>query len=171
MQKIIRTAAIATAFIAGGAQAQVYVEGNYLPTKITDAGSNISYKPSLMTGIVGYGVHPNLALEGVLGFGVRNDTVDDFTVKIKSTYGVYIKPRYQVNEQVEVFARIGYLKNKFSGSDGTTTESTTEGSTAWGVGASFAIDKNLYLTGGYNHLYKKDGVKSTGLNFGVGYKF
>jgi len=171
MQKIIRVAAIAAAFVAAGAQAQVYVEGNFIPTKVSSDDSNVTYKPSVITGIVGYGLHPNLAVEGVLGFGAQKGSSNGWDVKVKSTYGVYLKPRHQVNDKVEVFARVGYLKNKFEGSDSTSSETTDEGSAAWGLGGSYAIDKNLYLTAGYNQLYKKDGVKVTGFNFGVGYKF
>ena len=171
MKNIFRTTALFAALVTGGAHAQVYVEGSLVPTKITAENSDVSYKPSILTGIVGYDLHPNLAIEGLLGFGVKKGSFDGWDVKVKSTYGVYLKPRYQVNDKVEVFARIGDLKNRFEGSDSTESDRSTEGSTAWGLGGSYAIDKNLYLTAGYNQLYKKDGVKATGFNFGVGYKF
>ena len=171
MQKTIRIAALAALFVAAGAQAQVYVEGNFAPTKVTVDGYDGSFKPSALEGIVGYGLHPNFAVEGVLGFGVKKGSSDGIDFKIKSTYGFYLKPRYQVSDQVELFARVGYLKSKVEASDSTETLSGREGSTAWGLGASYAIDKNLYLTAGYNQFFKKDDVKIRGFNFGVGYKF
>lgn len=169
MLKIIRAAAIATTFVAISAQAQVYVEGNYVPTKITVGGESV--KPHIFSGIIGYDLHPNLSVEGMIGLGAKKATIDGTDVKYKSAYGVYLKPRYQVSQDVEVFARIGYIKSKLELSDSTGTESDSSSSAAWGVGGSYAIDKNLYLTAGYNQLYKKDGWKVTGFNFGVGYKF
>lgn len=169
MQNTIRFAALAALFVAASAHAQVYVEGSYAPTKVTPS-DDTSYKPSIFMATVGYGLHSNLAVEGVLGFSGKKGSSNGVDAKIKSTYGVYLKPRYQVNDAVEVFARVGYLKSKVEFSDEPDT-ATSQGSASWGLGGSYNIDKNLYLTAGYNQLYKKHGDKITGINFGVGYKF
>ena len=186
MQKIIRVAAIAAAFVAAGAQAQVYVEGSYLPTKISgDHGMNSDPKPSAFMGIVGYDLHPNLAIEGAIGLGlgsgsssvtdIDTNTTYNIKTKIKSSYGVYLKPRYQISDELEVFARVGYLKSKFENSISlgniSASESISEGSTAWALGGNYKLNSNLYLTAAYNQLHSKDGVKVKGLNFGVGSKF
>lgn len=171
MQKIIRLAALAAAFVAIGAQAQVYVEGSYIPTKITVDDVDGAFKPHLFAGTVGYGVHPHLAIEGMLGLGTKKSTNDGVEMKYKSIYGVFLKPRYQLSDAVEVFARLGYAKTKLQATDSVGTGSDSSSSVAWGLGANYAIDKDLYLTGGYNQLYKKDGFKNTGFNIGLGYKF
>ncbi len=184
MQKTIRLAALAAAFAAAGAQAQVYVEGSYVPTKISgDHGLSSNPKPSVFTGIIGYDLHPNLAVEGVVGLGLEKDRVTEtvngvsvhLDTKIKSSYGFYLKPRYQVTDALEVFARIGYLRSKLqitaTAGAFSASESWTDGSTALGLGANYAFDKNIYLTAGYNQFYKQDGVTIKGLNLGIGYKF
>ncbi len=173
MQKIISWAASALALAATGAQAQPYVEGHFVPLRITgDHGLTSNPKPGAFVGIVGYGLHPNLAIEGVLGAGIEKDRATrlvggtEVDTKIRSTYGFYLKPRYQINEAFEVYARIGHLRSKVQLAD-----SFTRSSTAWGLGLNYAIDRNTYITAGYNELYKKDGVSAKGLNLGVGYKF
>lgn len=182
MHHTVRLAAIAAAFLALGAQAQVYVEGSYVPTKMTgDPDLSSAPKPHVFTGIIGYGLHPNLAVEGLLGLGLKKDTVNEIGTlyqvdfKIQSMYGVYLKPRYQVTDAFELFARLGYVKTKFkvnAPADSVyISGSSTEGSTAWGLGGNYAFDKNTYLTLGYNQFFKEDGLKIKGLNLGIGYRF
>ncbi len=175
MKNIARIAVTTALALVGAtaAQAQFYVEGAYTPTSIKVDGDKL--KPAMLTGVVGYGLHPNLAVEGMLGLGVKKDTFIDEdgenSVKYKSAYGIYLKPRYQLSQDIEVFARVGYsqVKAKVSWAGGSSSDS--EGSTSWGFGGNYAIDKNLYLTASYMNFYKKDGVKIDGFNLGVGYKF
>ena len=180
MKKMIRflsvTAILAT---AAAAQAQVYVEGSVtgLTAKESVQGGNFKAKPSTFSGLVGYGVHPNVDVEGylALGAGSSTETVNgvDFGTKLKakSSFGVFVKPKVMVSNELEVFARLGYLENKYTTTSANTTGKNTDGSIAYGVGANYYFDKRTYVTGSYMNYNNKDGLKVNGLSVGVGYKF
>ena len=178
MKHIARIAVTTALALAGAAaHAQFYVEGAYNATQIHVDGVNMKLKPSALSGIVGYDLHPNFAVEGMLALGAGSDSAmipgDNvaLTAKYKSAYGVYAKPRYQLTPELEVFARLGYLKSKLEFSAAGYSESGSGSSTSWGLGGNYAIDKQLYLTASYMNFYKKDGLKIDGFNLGVGYKF
>jgi opacity protein-like surface antigen len=183
MKKMIRflsvTAVLATA--AAAAQAQVYVEGSVaaLTAKESSNGIQTQSKPSNFSGLVGYNVHPNVDVEGYLGLGAGKanttengkDNGEEF--KVKSSFGVFVKPKVMVSPELEVFGRLGFLENKFESNvkNSQTTTTSTNGSFAFGVGANYYFDKRTYVTGSYMNYNNKDGFKVNGLSIGVGYKF
>lgn len=178
--------ACALSAAAFGAHAQtspmsnMYVEGS-VASVTTDFGDGLKYKPRTVAAIVGYNVHPNLAVEGMLGLNASKGTatirdVDSgqlvsTSLKYTSTVGVFIKPRVAINNEAEVFARLGYVQSRAKATAGTTTLTDTDEDFAYGLGANYNFDKNLYATLGYMVYYKKDDVKSSGFNVGVGYRF
>jgi len=182
MKKMIRflsvTAVLAT---AAAAQAQVYVEGSVaaLTAKDSSNGIKTETKPSTFSGLVGYNVHPNVDVEGYLGLGAGKSGVTENgydsgrEAKVKSSFGVFVKPKVMVSPEVEVFGRLGFLENKFSDNykNSSTTTTNTYGSFAFGVGANYYFDKRTYVTGSYMNYHNKDGLKVNGLSIGVGYKF
>ncbi len=173
LQHSLRVAVLAATLAAAGAQAEVYVEGNFVPLRITgDHGLTSDPQPSALMGIIGYGLHPNWAVEAAVGLRLEKDSANrsagggSVNAQLNSTYGLYLKPRVQVSEACELFGRVGYLRSKLELAD-----SFTRSSTAWGLGLNYAIDRNTYLTVGYNELFKKDDVTVKGVNLGVGYRF
>jgi hypothetical protein len=114
MKKMIRflsvTAVLATA--AAAAQAQVYVEGSVaaLTAKSSSDGVNTETKPSAFSGLVGYNVHPNVDVEGYLGLGAGKSSITEngknigIDAKVKSSFGVFVKPKVMVSPEVEVVA-------------------------------------------------------------------
>jgi opacity protein-like surface antigen len=183
MKKMIRflsvTAVLATA--AAAAQAQVYVEGSVaaLTAKSSSDGVNTETKPSAFSGLVGYNVHPNVDVEGYLGLGAGKSSITEngknigIDAKVKSSFGVFVKPKVMVSPEVEVFGRLGFLENKYEASaqSGNASNVSTQGSFAFGVGANYYFDKRTYVTGSYMNYHNKDGLKVNGLSIGVGYKF
>ena len=179
MKKIIRilsvSALLATAAVA---QAQVYVEGGVAPLTLKDNEAPVlKAKPTVLTGIVGYEINPNVAVEGFLGLGLNKSSVTlggastNVDAKISSSYGVFLKPKVMVSNEVELFARLGYAKSTLKLSTRGESESQTEGSFAYGLGGNYYLNKQTYLTASYMNLYSKEGTKATGFNFGVGYNF
>lgn len=172
--------ACALSAAAFGAHAQtspmsnMYVEGS-VASVTTDFGDGLKYKPRTVAAIVGYNVHPNLAVEGMLGLNASKGTATiqnvSTSLKYTSTVGVFIKPRVAINNEAEVFARLGYVQSRAKATAGTTTLTDTDEDFAYGLGANYNFDKNLYATLGYMVYYKKDDVKSSGFNVGVGYRF
>ena len=180
MKKMIRflsvTAVLATA--AAAAQAQVYVEGAIAPLTLKDSEAPVlKAKPTVLTGIVGYEINPNVAVEGLLGLGLNKSSVTvggtstNIDAKISTSYGIFVKPKVMVSNEVELFARLGYASSKLKLSTSGASRSETESSFAYGLGGNYYLNKQTYLTASYMSLYSKDGVKATGLSIGVGYKF
>lgn len=171
MKVIIKTAAIAAlAFAAAGAQAQLYGELGYSAVKVDGAGANIDL--GALTGVIGYGVHPNLAVEGMLAFGVNDDRIGAAKVELEHSYGLFAKPRVMLSPNFELFGRLGYVESKLKTSaPGYQSLSDTDGDWAYGVGANYYFDRNSYLGANYLQFYDKDGVKADGFTIGVGMKF
>ena len=171
MKIIIKTTAIAAlAFAAIGAQAQVYGELGYSALNVEGAGADVNL--GALTGVVGYGLHPNLAVEGMLSLGVKDDKVGAAKVELEHSYGIFAKPRVMLNPNLELFGRVGYVESKLKTSaPGYGSLSGTDGDWAYGVGANYYFDKNSYLGANYLRSYDKDGVKADGFTVGVGMKF
>ena len=119
----------------------------------------------------------NLSTEGLLGLGLNKSAVTlggvstGVDAKISTSYGVFVKPKVMVSNEVELFARLGYANSKLKLSTSGASESETSGSFAYGLGGNYYLNKQTYLTATYMSLYSKEGMKATGLSFGVGYKF
>ncbi|MDH0868082.1 porin family protein [Mitsuaria sp. GD03876] len=167
--------AAAALLAAGAAQAQstsgVYVEGGYTFAKAKDTDLNVSAKPGIIRGIVGWDVHPNVAIEAMLAGGAGDDSSNGLTVKVQRSYGLFVKPKFAVTPEFEVFGRLGFAdtKVKLSSSQGSISDS--DNSFAWGLGASYSFNKQFYATADYGSYYKKDGFKLTGFTLGAGYRF
>ena len=200
-KKIALIAASVALLFAGAAQAQtgfraptgtspLYGELGYTWMKFkVEGGPN--FDTGFVRGIVGYDFHPNFAVEGMLAFGVGDDTVTvtetapgvtavgTAKAKLSSAYGIYLKPKADVGP-VELFGRLGYTRARLKGStlvtvNGTVIDSdsgsSSDGGASYGVGANWKFTPNAYVGLDYMHYYKKDGVKAEGWTLGVGFRF
>ncbi len=165
------TAVLATAAVA--AQAQVYVEGAF--SAMTYKDGSVSLNPYAFSGVLGYEVSPNLAVEGLLSVGVKDDSITEqgykVNVGLSNAMGVFLKPKVMLSNEFEVFGRVGYAqtKMKFSSTDGSAKDAGS--AFAYGLGANYYLDKTTYVTASYINLYDKNKQKINGFNIGVGYKF
>lgn len=167
--------AAAALLAAGAAQAQavngVYVEGGYTFAKAKDSDLGLSAKPGMIRGIVGWEAHPNVAIEAMLAGGAGDDSTHGVTVKVQRSYGLFIKPKFAVTPEFEVFGRLGYADTKIKLSSSLGSGSDSDSSFAWALGASYSFNKQFYGTVDYGSYYKKDGFKLTGFTLGAGYRF
>lgn len=175
--------AIAFAFVSAamGAQAQMYGEIGYTTAtaKQNIDGLSIQASPTALRGIVGYEQNPNLALEGLVAFGLHDATIKvngvsgpNVKFKINNVVGIYLKPKAQLNEQVELFGRVGFVSAKGTTSaPGLGSESNSENSFSYGAGLSYAINPSTSLKVDYMQYLNEDGFKVNGLTFGLGFKF
>ena len=169
------SAIVAAALLsAGAAQAQTatanpfYGEVGYTFIKLKADGASI--KPGLIRTIVGYELHPNVALEGMFAFGASDDTVDGVKYKVTRSVGLFVTPKYAF-DQFEVFGRLGYADSKIKASEAGVSASDSDGSFAYGLGAKYNFDKSFYGAVDYMRYYKKDDVKADGFTLSVGYRF
>ncbi|MEN9904393.1 MAG: hypothetical protein RLZZ555_958 [Pseudomonadota bacterium] len=170
MKLITKAAAVAALILAtAGANAQLYGELSYTDIRDKFSVGSTEYKTELgaISGIIGYGVHENLAVEGMLGLGVKDDTLAGLKAELEHNYGIFVKPRVMLSPDFELFGRLGYLehKTKLGGI------SDTDGDWAYGLGANYYFKPNAYGTLSYMRLYDKDGEKANGLTLGLGMKF
>ena len=128
--------------------------------------------------VLGYELHPNLAVEGLLAFNASDDsiqyngsTIPNSSFKISNTYGISLKPKTMLTENLEVFGRLGWASAKSTASISGTSSSDTSNDVNYGIGANYYFNKTTYGTIGYTHFSHKDGSNSTGFTVGVGYKF
>jgi hypothetical protein len=168
-----------------GSQAQtqadpkLYAEIGYAATtfKVEDAADQFKAKPALLTGIVGYQIHPNVAVEGLLGLGAKsseikwNGAATGVNVKINNTMGVFVRPSVKVSDEVELFARLGYLRSKLTLSDAFGSVSDTDNGVAYGLGGNVYLYKTSYLQLNWTSYYNKDDVKINGLGVAYGMRF
>lgn len=170
------TVIAAAMLIAGAAQAQnnattsqLYGEVGYTALSLKDSGVDADL--GVVRGIVGWNLHPNLALEVMLGTGVKDDKFQGVTLKLNRTYGVYLKPKYDFGNGFEVFARVGYADSKLKLSYQGASASTSDNDVSYGVGASYNFNNNMYGSLDYLSYYDKDGSKANGPTLSFGYRF
>ncbi|MBK1685997.1 porin family protein [Rubrivivax gelatinosus] len=177
MKKI---AMIAAAVLAcGAAQAQtvaspIYGEIGYSLLNADVVGTDFDL--GAVRGILGYEVHPNVALEAMFALGTSDDSVragsDTVKLKLEHSYGFYVKPKVDVSEGLELFARVGFAESKLKATlVGEFSNSDSDNDVSFGVGMKYAFSKNMYGVVDYMRYYNKDDVKVDGFTFGLGYKF
>ena len=179
--------AIAAVFTiaAAGAQAQtqapskMYAEIGYAAISLdfTDGSDTLKAGPGALTGVLGYQLHPNLAVEGFLGLGVVKDEIEfngtgtGLNAKVKNTVGVFVKPGFMVSENVELFARLGYLRSKLKVSFGGESVSDSDTGAAYGLGVNLNLSKTSYVQANWMSYYKENGVKAQGVALAYGVRF
>ncbi len=178
MKKLLGIAA-ACLVMAGAAHAQqatktpLYGEIGYTQLKFSAAGLDV--RPGLLRGIIGYDAHPNVAVEGMLGFGVKDDSMNimgfDFNVKAQHAYGVFVKPKINPTKELELFARLGYTRFKTEVSALGMSASDSDGDFSYGAGLNYSISPTTHIGVDYINYFKKDGGKIDGLTVSVGFRF
>ena len=143
------------------ASSRLYAEIGYTKSRYTENDpdpvlpSTIKLRPGAVSGIVGYQFMPNWAVEGLVGIGVGSgkvkatldgdDVPNDAKAKVKYTLGWFIKPSFAVNERVELFGRLGWVRQKLEVSVPTETATVSTAGVAYGVGANFNLSKKSYI--------------------------
>lgn len=171
-------AATAVALTAATAQAQgMYGELGYSHLKFEESDTAFSAKvnPSMVRGIVGYELNPNLAVEGMVGLGLSSDDVRvgsaSLKGKVDNVFGAFVKPKVRIGESVELFGRAGVATTKVSARAGDLSISDRGTSFAYGGGASFALTPRTSINADYMRYYDRKGITVDGINVGVGIKF
>ena len=144
---------------AGG----LYGEIGYSDLDLKVAGSRTSSE-RMVRNTIGYELHPQLAVEGMLGQGIGGGAP-----KVNQMLGVFVKPKILgLGNDFELTGRLGYASTKVTKSDGS---SDRAGSFAYGIAASYRINQTVTLTLDEMRYRKKDGVTVRGLTAGVGINF
>jgi outer membrane autotransporter protein len=171
MKAIAIAAAAASLLVGVAAHAQqapaaspLYGELGYSWTQIH--GNGFKATPGAVRGIIGYDLNPNLAVEGMLEGGTRDATDNGVTAKLQSSYGLFVKPKYDFGN-TEVFARAGWARTNLDLSTGNVSSNNF----AYGVGAKYNVTPRMNVGLDYTRLADKNGVKVDGVTLGLGYHF
>ena len=124
----------------------------------------------------------NLAIEGMYASGINSSdkttliSTYNSQIKLTSMYGVYLKSKYNISENINVFARIGFAQSTINGSvyDGTSlysSDSASASTTSYGVGTSYKLNDKFNLNLDYMSYYNKNSIDINAVTLGVGYKF
>lgn len=141
-----------------------------------DAGLSGKAKPGVLTVAGGYRVHPNIALESVVGLGINkadivvNGENNGATAKV-SYLGLFVRPSWEVSKGVEIFGRVGYALTRVEAAGPLGSASDSEGSLALGLGLNVAVTPQSYIQATWTQPYKKDGLRAAGFGLAYGMKF
>lgn len=170
---VVIAAATSASAQSASPQTRLYGELGYTALQYKEPAGKADL--GLGTATIGYEINKNFAVEGSLGTGISDDNVNvsgtNVKVDIDNSYGVFLKPKAQVAQDLEVFAKLGWAKTKLKANAGGFSASNSGSDFAYGAGAQYSITPAAYITGGYMKLYDKNSVTADGWNIGVGYKF
>jgi len=178
-KKLLAIAAMATAVTT--ANAQWYSELTYISatSKYSNSTRTVESTPELIGVYIGYELNNNFAAEGLIGTGLGGTDVkvngvsqsNPVTSKTDYLFGVFIKPQAMLNDEFEVFGRLGYIKGKSTSSNTSASLSDIKDDWSYGVGANYYLNKSTYVAANWMNLYRKNGVNSDGWAIGVGLKY
>jgi hypothetical protein len=162
---------IATFFVAMSSFsfAETDDSGAYLELGISSLNISYSkYSYSIGTTAVfygGYNLNKNIAVELL---GATSSSADNSTNL--SFAGAFIKPKLELSESFELFARLGMNNLTYSS---TFSTSSTNTYTAYGAGVTWLIsgDKKQYLSLDYMNWASSNGVTLGGGGLTYGYRF
>ena len=143
----------------------------------SDGVNSVKAAPMLLSGTVGYKLHPNVAVEGFLGFGISKDEIDlngaasGVNAKAGNAFGVFLKPGFEPTPGVELFARVGYVRSKIELSAGGFSVSESDTDVAYGIGANFNLSSTSYIQANWMTYYKDQSLKADGIGLVYGIRF
>lgn len=156
-----------------------YVEiGGMGATMTNSVGVEYITVPKLLALRGGMNLTGYMDVEALLLMNVEDGTVGSNPAtqkitQIKSSAGLYAKPKYEVMKGADIFARFGVMSMTVSnqvGENGTPTEVSATG-LSYGVGAQYSLSDAMYINGDYMSFYNQDNITVTGVGLYVGYKF
>lgn len=185
MKSALSVIAVASLFVSASAFAQkngdVYGEFSYARATMKDESTNNlgTFKPSAGRFTLGTVVSNNIALEGFVqqGLSASSHAVgnNNIELKLKTGYGLAVRPFINVTDSIELYGRIGSVRNGYSatvtasnGASASESDKTTN--TMYGGGLAYKLNNKAALVFDYSKLNKKDdtavSIVSVGVRFG-----
>lgn len=168
---------LALAVIPTCANAENYAELSYISIhgKSTVQGNNISTRIPAMGLFVGTTINDNLAVEGLVGLGLDGGDVkingssqsDPVTQKFDYFGGLFLKPKWKLSENFEIYSRLGYVTGKTTASNTGGSASSSESDWSYGLGVAYQLTKTKSVTFGWMNLYDKSQTKVGGWMVGL----
>lgn len=109
-------------------------------------------EPTALVGRYGHFINDNVAIEGRIGFGLQDDTVDagafDIDIEVDSLYGIYGVFHTSSNSDTNFYGVLGFTKGEIEGSAFGLTVSEDDSGLSYGFGVNikwFSIEYMSYL--------------------------
>lgn len=178
--------ALASGLMVSSAQAQaaapeahdaaMYAEVGYsaIQARTTDGPDRWKASTGLVTGAFGYQFHPNMAVEGLLGFGAGrgslkyNGVATGDSVKLGSVFGVYFRPRVALGDSAELFGRVGWARTEVRQSS---TGKDSDDGVSYGIGGRYHLTQASYLQADWTRFYDRRHTSIDGFGFAYGMRF
>lgn len=177
--------ALMLAFAAADANAgDLYGGIDYMRMTYEENGLSESVNPDGLQFRLGSYIDPAIAIEGRVGLGLGETEFKPVpaggfmvtpSIKIDSFFSGYVRPELPLNEAFHIYGLAGLtaIHTTGKGSVGTFTATATESGTefSYGAGATFKIDKTVWIQAEYLSLVDNGDVTLNSLNVGVNVRF
>ena len=182
---VLAIAAAACSTVFAQSTGHVYGEAAYSAITVKDVSKDNlgTFRPTGARLTLGTVVTDNVAVEGFVLQGLSsssnairvNNVSGSLDVKLKTSYGVAVRPFVHLSKDVELFGRVGAVRVE---NEGTITangrsgsESSKSTNTLYGVGVAYKINDAFRLTADYTKLSTKDDAESSLVSVGLRYNF
>ena len=155
--KFLKAALAATAMTAFAVSAQAQDSNTYINVGV----QSYEFDVYNLAGRVGYNFSENFGVEGEASIGVSSKD----GAKIKNSFGGYLVGRVPVSDQLDLFARAGYVSLNFSCDDCEGLSANDDGF-AVGGGIQYNLDDQNGVRLGYTY---NEGDVASGDVFDIAY--
>lgn len=178
--QILATAAatLAAALTCTSAQAQLIPTPSYLELGLVNATVDTGAgkaSPTAVRLISGTDFHKYMGLEALFALSTSDGSATINNVpgrlKINNSWGLYLKPKFDVTPEIEMFGRIGFASTSLSASGSLASASGTSQSGAYGLGLRFKFNKSLGINLDYMTYLQSGNTDVKGATIGLGYRF
>lgn len=183
MKKIIALAVVAACSLPVFAQSsgKWYGEVAYgmVSAKDTSTDNLGTFKPSIARFTLGTVVLDNLAVDGFISQGLSTGSNSyasgaKIDIKLKTGYGIALRPFVKATEDLELFGRLGTAHNKNSwalSGNGTNSGTDSATQTFYALGASYKIDKQWAAVIDYTKFANKNDTDVSLVSLGLRFNF
>ena len=176
--QILTTTTLVVALTCASAQAQYIPTPSYLElglVNVTVDSTAGKASPNAIRLVSGTDFHPYMGLEALLALSTSdgNATINKVPgqLKLNNPWGLYLKPKFDVSPQIDVFGRIGFASTSLSASGSLASASGTSQSGAYGLGLRYKFNKSLGINMDYMTYLKSGNTEVKGATIGLGYRF
>lgn len=151
---------------------ELYGELGYLGMKITENATSV--KPKLVRAVIGKEIEPHLAVEAMVGLTFSKDHFGSGTSErqyTSNTFGIYVKPMFEVVKDTQVFGRLGAAHTTLKISNSSASASDSINKLALGLGVQTQFNKDIYGQIDYMRYGKMNNIKFDGITLSLGTRF
>ncbi len=146
------------------------LEFAYVPLTMSAAGGSLDTNAGRF--LLGYRVHPNVDIEGMVGVGLEDVPLSGSTGRLTQSLGLFIKPGMDFGNGLRAFARVGSINSRGEITDSSGSKSSgSKSTTAFGIGLSYRMSEQWAVSLDYMQYGRVEGTTISGPGLGISYSF